>query len=131
MYPFLAPCDASMQKALQIGNDPLLLQSRTGLLAAAGLQALNLSGVAEALDRIPSTLWDAAILCHTLSPRECAVVTAALRRRNPCAPILFVARHSYPVPGEGEGCDLLLSSNPVRLVSALRHVRQRRAEPAK
>ena len=120
-----------MPQALQIGNDLLLMQTRTGLLAAAGLQGQSLSGLDEALERIPSTHWDVAILCHTLSREERAAVTAALRRRNPRAPVLLVSRRSYPAPGEGEGCDLLLSSNPVQLIATLRHLLERLAEPAK
>jgi DNA-binding NtrC family response regulator len=113
-----------MPKVLQIGNDSLLMQSRTGLLAAAGLQVLNLSGRAEALDRIPSVPWDLAILCHTLNRADRAAIVEALRRRNPRAPILLVARRVYTPPGESSAFDSVLSPTPARMIAALRDVVQ-------
>lgn len=101
------------------------MQTRTGLLAAAGLDALNIAGLAEALDRIHSTNWDVAILCHTLSATERTMAIAALRRRNPCAPILLVARRSYIPAAEAEGIDLILSAKPAKMIAALRDIQRR------
>ena len=111
-----------MPQALQIGNDPLLMQSRTGLLTTAGLQVLNLTGLAEALDGIRSDAWDVAILCHTLGSADRATVIAALRRRNPGAPILLIGRRSYTPAAEANGLDLVLSANPAKMIAALRDV---------
>ena len=114
-----------MSQALQIGNDPLLLRSRTGLLRTAGLQSLVLVGLAEALDRIPSATWDVAILCHTLSSADRAAVIAALRRRNPHAPILLIGRRSYTPDAEADGVDLVLSASPAKIIAALRDLLMR------
>ncbi|HTV83440.1 MAG TPA: hypothetical protein VME18_12375 [Acidobacteriaceae bacterium] len=117
-----------MPRALQIGNDALLMQTRTGLIAEAGLEVLNLVGLAEALVRIPSAYWDAAILCHTLSRADRAAVIAALRRRNPRAPVLLVARRSYMPPGEAAEFDLVLSATPAKMIAALRVLLKQLAE---
>ncbi len=119
-----------MQKALQIGDDPLLLESRTGVLATAGLQTLNLFGLAEALARIPSAQWDAAVLCHTLSPADRAAVIAALRLRNPEAPVLLVARRSYTPEGETEGGDQVLSASPGKMIAGVRELLNQLSEQA-
>jgi hypothetical protein len=120
-----------MPKALHIGNDSLLLQSRAGLLVAAGLQVLNLVGSAQALDRIPSARWDVAILCHTLSRAERATLLAALRRRNCRAPILLVGRRSYTPPAEIDGFDAVLSPAPAKMIAALGAVLDRLSEEKK
>lgn len=114
-----------MLRALQIGNDSLLMQTRIGLLQAAGLQVQNLHHPGEALDCIPRARWDVAILCHTLTRAERAVVIAALRRRHPRAPILLVARRSYTPPIDASGFHLVLSPNPVKMIAALRGLVQR------
>ncbi len=119
---------ASMPNALQVGNDSLLMQSRAGLLAAAGLQVLDLSGLAEALDRIPSAHWDVAILCHTLSRTDRASIIAALRHRNPRAPVLLIARRSYTPPSDMDGFDVVLSPGPAKMIAALRRLLKRLSE---
>lgn len=111
-----------MPKTLQIGNDLLLMQSRMGLLAASGLDVLNLVGLAETLDRIPSIHWDLAILCHTLSRSECGKIMAALRRHNPHARVLFIARRSDTPAAGGNGFDMVLSPVPAKMISALREI---------
>lgn len=113
-----------MLKALQIGNDLLLMQTRTGVLAGAGLKVMNLAGLAEALVHIPSGRWDVAILCHTLSRADRGAIIALLRRRNPRAPVLLVGRRSYTPAVEADQVDLVLSANPAKMIATLRELLQ-------
>lgn len=96
------------------------MRSRTGLIQSAGLQVVDLVGLTEFADRIASCRWDVAILCHTLSRAERAAILVELRRRNPRAPVLLIARRSYTPPGEAAGFDAVLDPNPQEFVRALR-----------
>jgi hypothetical protein len=108
-----------------MGNDALLMQTRTGLFAAAGLRILNLVGLEEALAAIHSAAWDAAILCHTLSREERSTIIGAIRRSNPRAPVLLVARRTFTAPGDAQDFDLILSAYPPKMIAALRELVQR------
>lgn len=105
------------------------MRSRTGLLAAAGLQVQNFAGLAEALDGIPSAAWDVAILCHTLSSADRAAIVAALRRRHPRAPILLIGRRSDTPAGEAHGVDFVLSPSPAKMIAALRDLLRLSSKP--
>lgn len=96
------------------------MQTRTGLIAAAGLEAINVAGLAETLQHLVSAQWNVAILCHTLSRADRAAIIAVLRRRNPLAPIFLVARRGYTPAEEAAGFDAVLSSVPAKMIATLR-----------
>jgi|GEM_PF-2713372 len=59
---------------LLFGHDRILLETRTLVLERGGCNVSVTSDLQDAIGRIDAELVDLLILCHTLSPEECAAI---------------------------------------------------------
>lgn len=118
-----------MLTVFQAGEERLLLATRRQVLERLGLTVVSAASAEEALQQIPAVQFDLAILCHSIPSDRRRQVAAALRKANPAAPILLVARGS---PGlaidEGSAIDAVVDPHPERLTETLRrllHLKER------
>lgn len=110
-----------MLTALQIGVDTDLLATRSALLQSAGLRVVSVAPT-QAVDAIRATPFNLAVLCHSLTRAHRASLTAAIRRRNPSAPVLLVSHGPGIHLAEKDGMDAVLEPEPQRLLEGLRAV---------
>lgn len=112
-----------MLTLFQAGEDRLLLDTRRRLLESIGLAVITAFGAREALDLIPQSRFDLAILCHSLPIHHRQRVAAALRQVNPAAPILLVGRGlAGLIEAEAAEIDAIVDPHPARLTETLRRL---------
>ncbi len=78
-----------MWHILSIGRDPMLLESRKLLLEGAGCAVVTATSLDAAASACKEQHFDAAVLCHTLTPEE---FEAAKEELAACVPDLHIVR---------------------------------------
>jgi CheY-like chemotaxis protein len=108
---------------LAVGQDSLLLDTRSSILRAAGYVVESAFTLAQAINEFERGDFDMVLLCHSMPLQDRDRLTCAIRASGSRVPVVVVA----PVSQEcARGfADALLENNPISLVQgvekALRH----------
>jgi hypothetical protein len=82
--------------ALQLGKDPILLETRAAVLQLSGSRIVNASQPNSWFGEIRRGRYDALIICHSLSLFERSTVIEHACRFHPATPVILVS--------SSEGC---------------------------
>ena len=83
---------------LSVGRDPLLMRTRTALLAEAGYSVMPSFTSRDAFQIFISSAIDLVILCHTIPQEEKSKLIVSMKERNKKTPIVCIH-----VDGEADG----------------------------
>ena len=112
---------------LAVGNDRMLLASRSLVMRAAGYVVLEATNYEQALRDGTSDRIDAVVICHSLEPKESGHLIQELMRARRRLPIICVLKNEFnEVP---PGC-LKTTAEPEDLLRTLRFVLVRQPHSA-
>lgn len=111
---------AFMLTALQIGTDRALLRSRGAVLESVGLRVVNAESVSSAMESIAAVSFDLVLFCHSLPRTDRLNLASAVRLRTPSAHLLLVSFGCGSSPGDKDGMNAVLESEPRALLRGLR-----------
>jgi CheY-like chemotaxis protein len=77
--------------ALAVGQDPVLLETRSRVLRRAGYTVVPALSVEQALQHFIAGDFDIVILCHSIPVRGRERLTYAIRRHSPNTPVVVIA----------------------------------------
>jgi len=76
---------------LAVGRDPVLLETRSQVLQAAGYTVIPELSLKQAVARFPEGDFDLVLLCHSIAARDRELLTQLLRQHTSRTPIVTVA----------------------------------------
>lgn len=102
---------------LVVGQDPVILQTRSSILRSAGYAAREASTIAEAIDLFQNGDFDLVLLCHSLSVADRDRIVRFVRSGGSRVPIYTVSSASGDF--QAGSADRVLSSRPQDLIKEL------------
>jgi CheY-like chemotaxis protein len=87
---------------LSLGLDPVLLQTRSEVLRAAGYLVHTATSTDAAIQMLVSGDLDLVVICHSLPARERSRVIAAIKAAKPSAKVLVVRTNGEATKGEAD-----------------------------
>ncbi len=110
---------ADSPKVLHVSPIPLLLETRSAVLEAAGVRTVSAGSVAAAVRLCRRHSFNAVVLCHELSRQQKEQVMRAARRNNTATTVIGLYNL---VSTEAKGADLAVDSHdgPEALLQAVR-----------
>nr|WP_263338216.1 response regulator [Acidicapsa dinghuensis] len=102
---------------LVVGQDPVILQTRSSILRSAGYAAREASTIAEAIELFQNGDFDLILLCHSLPLNDRDRIVRFIRSAGSHVPICTVSSAS----GDFQAglTDRVLSSRPQDLIKEL------------
>src|SRR6185312_11160967 len=110
---------------LTVGNDPVLLETRSQVLRTAGYIVVSARSIKQAITKFLEGDFDLIVLCHSISEEERQRFTAFIRERNSRTPVVFVASSL----GQRDPlADVTTQNDPQDLLTGLREALTRNHE---
>jgi CheY-like chemotaxis protein len=115
----------SIQSALilNVGRDPVLLNTRRLLLESAGYLVESACSTKDAINQFRSGDLDLVVLCHSVPEEERDYFIGLIRDYGSLIPVIFVAANSQPYSRDGFA-DLSTGSEPANLLRGVNNVLQ-------
>lgn len=80
---------------LSVGNDPILMASRSLILRGAGYLVEEAYTVDKAISLVEADSIDAMLICHTIARNDQQVLISAVREKRRLMPILCLRSYAY------------------------------------
>ncbi len=109
---------------LNVGQDPVLLETRSLVLCAGGYTVESCS-IGEAINRFRAADFDLVVLCHSVPQRDREHLICLIRDCGCSTPVLFVAASSADCPDRLANASS--RSNPQELLQSIGNVLSVRA----
>ena len=102
---------------LAVGQDPMILSTRSSILRSAGHYVVPMSSIGASVELFQDEDFDLVLLCHTVSVEDRDWLTRAIRASGSHVPIYTLA----PLSGETQRgfADGVISSDPQNLVQGV------------
>jgi len=108
---------------LAVGHDPMLLETRSQVLRAAGYTVVSTLSLNKSIVYFLEGDFDLILLCHSIPVAGRERVARLMREHAPRTPIVTVVSYL----GENDPfADASIENDPERMVAALREFLQRR-----
>jgi DNA-binding response OmpR family regulator len=104
---------------LAVGRDPVLLETRSQVLQAAGYTVIPERSLKKAVARFREEDFDLVLLCHTIPAQDRERLTQLLREHTSRTPIVSI---SCSVSGLDSFADATLGNEPEELLLGLREL---------
>jgi DNA-binding NtrC family response regulator len=108
-------------RLLSVGNDPVLMSSRTLILRGAGYLVEEAYTVDKAVSLEEADSIDATIICHTISKDDQQVLVAIVREKRRLMPVLCI--RAFPYQTAPQTCTAI-DNQPTELLNAVRAATQ-------
>lgn len=102
---------------LVVGQDPVVLSTRSSILRSAGYIVRSASSVAESINLFQDADFDMLLLCHSISVQDRDRLTRVIRSTGSRIPIYSIAPASKD--SQAGVADGILSSKPENLINEL------------
>jgi DNA-binding response OmpR family regulator len=80
---------------LSVGNNPILMASRSLLLRGAGYAVDEAYTIDKAISLVEADSIDAVLICHTIPREDQQVLIATVREKRRLMPVLCIRSNSY------------------------------------
>jgi hypothetical protein len=112
---------AFSSRLLSVGNDRVLMSSRTLILRGAGYLVEEAYSVEKAVSLVEADSIDATIICHTISKDDQHVLVAIVREKRRLMPVLCI--RAFPYQTAPQTCTAI-DNQPTELLNAVRAATQ-------
>lgn len=106
---------------LAVGQDPVLLKTRSQILRTQGFAVVAVFSLSKAIDRLTEGDFDLILLCHSIPVQIRERLVQRIREHTSGTPIVTVAAYSAQVD---PFADATVENDPEHLVADLRHLLQ-------
>jgi CheY-like chemotaxis protein len=109
----------SLTVILNIGEDRVLLETRSAILRTAGYTVESTRSLKQAIERSLAGGFDLVILCHSIAPKDRDLLTSWIRASGSLTPVVSILESS------GQGVDLAdvhLEHEPRKLLRGIKDV---------
>jgi len=83
---------------LSVGEDPMLLETRSSILRSAGYAVAAELSSRDAMNHFPDGDFDLVLLCHSITPEDRSRLIRLIRVSGSRTPVLFVASQACDLP---------------------------------
>ena len=104
---------------LAVGHDPVLLETRSQVLQAAGYTVVSELSLKKAVARYLEGDFDLVLLCHSIPAKNRELLTKLLREHTSCTPIVSV---SSSLSALDSFADATIGNDPKELLVGLREL---------
>lgn len=104
---------------LAIGRDPVLLQTRSQVLEAAGYTVVSELSLKNAVAKYTEGDFDLVLLCHSIPAKDRELLTQLLRQHTLRTPIVTIAA---ALCGLDSFTDATIGNDPKELLAGLREL---------
>lgn len=118
----------SLALVLNVGHDPVLLNTRASVLRAAGYLVESASTLQQTIRQFRSGDFDVVVLCHSVDLEERTRLISLIRASGSLIPVISVAAFA---DGQYQGPSswITIESNPKKLLRGIEKVLDRAAQP--
>jgi CheY-like chemotaxis protein len=111
---------------LAVGQDPVLLKTRSQVLRAEGFTVVPILSLNKAIDYVLEGDFDLILLCHSIPVHIRERLVQRIREHTSSTPIVTVAAYSAQVD---PFADVTVENDPEHLVADLHRVLQEKPSP--
>ena len=110
---------------LTVGNDPVLLDTRSQVLRSAGYTVVSARSIKQATVTFVEGDFDLVVLCHSISEEDRQRFAVFIRERTLRTPVVFVASS---LGQRDPSADVTIQNDPDDLIAGLRTALTRNRE---